>query len=98
MAVSLTNTWTDTHVGYMEWESISRAAKSGRYPLMNGNASSNRYTPAPLEADCTEYLETISVLIATLGYPALEPIRKAATESSSSVALALIHRSVLEIV
>lgn len=87
VAVSLTNTWTDTHVGYMEWESISRAAKSGRYPLMNGNAASNRYTPAPLEADCNEYLETISVLIATLGHPALEPIHKDTAESPSSVAV-----------
>ncbi|MDJ0313896.1 GIY-YIG nuclease family protein [Arthrobacter sp. H35-D1] len=61
VAVSLTNTWTDTHVGFMEWEAISRAAQAARFPLMNGNAASNRYTPAPLEADCNEYLETISV-------------------------------------
>lgn len=81
VAVSLTNTWTDTHVGFMEWEAISRALQSARYPLLNGNAASNRYTPAPLEADCNEYLETISVLTATLGYPALESIRKDAHDS-----------------
>ncbi|WP_113718092.1 GIY-YIG nuclease family protein [Arthrobacter dokdonensis] len=86
VAVSLTNTWTDTHVGFMEWEAISRAGKASRYPLLNGNAASNRYTPAPLEADCNEYLETISVLIATLGYPALESIRKNTRESPSEVA------------
>lgn len=85
VAVSLTNTWTDTHVGFMEWEAISRASQTSRYHLLNGNAASNRYTPAPLEADCNEYLETISVLIATLGYPAMEPIRKSNRETPSEI-------------
>ena len=74
IAVSLTNSWTDTHVGYMEWKSIQAAAKSGRYALLNGNAASNRHTPLPLESDCHEYLETISVLLATLGKPVLQPL------------------------
>ncbi|PXA64483.1 DUF4357 domain-containing protein [Arthrobacter psychrochitiniphilus] len=86
VAVSLTNTWTDTHVGFMEWEAISRALQAARYPLLNGNAASNRHTPAPLEADCNEYLETISLLTATLGYPALESIRKDAHDSPNEVA------------
>lgn len=86
VAVSLTNTWTDTHVGFMEWEAVTRATQASRYPLMNGNAASNRYTPAPLEADCNEYLQTISVLIATLGYPALEPIRKDTKDSPVELA------------
>lgn len=74
IAVSLTNSWTDTHVGYMEWKSIQAAAESGRYALLNGNAASNRHTPLPLESDCHEYLETISVLLATLGKPVLQPL------------------------
>lgn len=82
IAVSLTNSWTDTHVGYMEWKSIQAAAKSGRYALLNGNAASNRHTPLPLESDCHEYLETISVLLATLGKPVLQPL--AATPKSTN--------------
>lgn len=74
IAVSLTNSWTDTHVGYMEWRSIHTATASGRYALLNGNAASNRHTPLPLESDCHEYLETISVLLATLGKPVLQPL------------------------
>jgi hypothetical protein len=97
VAVSLTNTWTDTHVGFMEWEAISRAGKVSRYPLVNGNAASNRYTPAPLEADCREYLETISVLIATLGYPALEPILKKQNDSPSSAAEVAAERLSLSV-
>ncbi|MCQ1950791.1 GIY-YIG nuclease family protein [Arthrobacter sp. zg-Y859] len=74
IAVSLTNSWTDTHVGFMEWKSIQAATNSGRYALLNGNTASNRHTPLPLESDCHEYLETISVLLATLGKPVLQPL------------------------
>lgn len=89
VAVSLTNTWTDTHVGYMEWKSIDQAARSDRFRLMNANGASNRHTPAPLEADCNEYLDTISVLLTTLGFPVMEPLQKkdqgaVSTESTSS--------------
>jgi hypothetical protein len=74
IAVSLTNSWTSTHVSYMEWQAIRKATASGRYELHNGNDASNPHTPAPLEADCHEYLETISVLMTTLGYPMMEPL------------------------
>ncbi|MET3812565.1 GIY-YIG nuclease family protein [Arthrobacter sp. UYEF3] len=76
VAVSLTNTWTDTHVGYMEWQAIDKSLRSDRFKLMNGNGASNRHTPAPLEADCNEYLDTISVLLTTLGFPVMEPLQK----------------------
>jgi len=83
VAVSLTNSWTDTHVGYMEWQSIDKAIRSDRFKLMNGNGASNRHTPAPLEADCNEYLDTISVLLTTLGFPAMEPIQRREPELAS---------------
>jgi hypothetical protein len=76
VAVSLTNTWTDTHVGYMEWQAIDKSRRADRFKLMNGNGASNRHTPAPLEADCNEYLDTISVLLTTLGFPTMEPLHK----------------------
>lgn len=74
IAVSLTNSWTSTHVSYMEWQSVRRAKAAGRYDLDNQNDASNPHTPAPLEADCQEYLETISVLMTTLGHPVMEPL------------------------
>lgn len=76
VAVSLTNSWTDTHVGFMEWKAIQMAAVSGRYALLNANSASNRHTPLPLESDCHEYLETISTLLATLGKPVLQPLQR----------------------
>lgn len=77
VAVSLTNSWTDTHVGFMEWKAIQTAAASGRYALLNANSASNRHTPLPLESDCQEYLKTISILLATLGKPVLQPLKRA---------------------
>jgi hypothetical protein len=76
VAVSLTNEWTSTHVAYLEWLSLDRAQGAGRYILLNGNQASNPFTPEPLEADCQEFLETIAVLLATLGVPVLEPVQR----------------------
>lgn len=94
VAVSLANTWTNTHTGYMEWTAIKRATEAGRYELHNSNDASNPHTPAPLESDCREYLETISVLLTTLGYPVLEPVReiRLAGPDSNGAAETLVFR------
>lgn len=74
IAVSLTNQWTSTHASYMEWKALQLANQSGRYEMTNGNGASNPHTPEPMEADCAEYMETISVLLSTIGYPILQPL------------------------
>jgi hypothetical protein len=84
VAVSLTNEWTATHVAYLEWLSLDRALAAGRYVVLNGNQASNPYTPEPLEAECQEFLETIAVLLATLGAPVLEPVKRQPTSSSDA--------------
>lgn len=76
VAVSLTNEWTATHAAYLEWLSLSRATTAGRYRIINGNQASNPFTPEPLEADCQEFIETVAVLLATLGAPVLEAVKK----------------------
>ncbi|WP_417535366.1 GIY-YIG nuclease family protein [Methylophaga sp.] len=87
VAVSLTNTITDTHAKYLEWASIRLGLDSGRYQLENGNSGSKPHTPAPLEADCVEILETIRVLMSTLGYPVLEPLPSHTKEIQSTIYL-----------
>lgn len=72
VAVSHTNTMTDTHARYLEWKSIGLANKAKRFQLENGNGGSRPHTTPPLEADCKEILDTINVLISTLGFPALD--------------------------
>ncbi|WP_445169894.1 GIY-YIG nuclease family protein [Mycolicibacterium sp. Dal123E01] len=81
VAVSLTNEWTSTHVAYLEWLSVARAKESGRYGVVNGNNASNPFTPEPLEADCREFIDTIAVLLATLGAPVLESVKPVASQS-----------------
>ena len=54
---------------------MSRATAAGRYVLLNGNQASNPFTPEPLEADCQEFIETVAVLLATLGAPVLESVK-----------------------
>lgn len=76
VAVSLTNEWTATHAAYLEWLSLGRATAAGRYFLTNGNQATNPFTPEPLEADCHEFIETVAVLLATLGAPVLEAVKK----------------------
>lgn len=76
VAVSLTNSLTNTHASYLEWVSIQKAQQAGRYVLDNGNAGGRPHTPAPLQADCTEIHDTIRVLLATLGYPVFEPLAR----------------------
>lgn len=83
VAVSLTNNLTSTHAAFLEWRSIEQVAKAGRYGMENCNAGSRPYTPAPLEAECTELHETIRVLLTTLGYPVFEPIAPGGAKSES---------------
>jgi hypothetical protein len=78
IAVSRTNTITDTHARYLEWKSIQQGYEAGRYALENGNAGSRPHTPAPLQAECEEIFETIATLLATLGFALFEPLATAA--------------------
>jgi hypothetical protein len=78
IAVSRTNTITDTHARYLEWKSIQQGYVVGRYALENGNAGSRPHTPAPLQAECEEIFDTIATLLATLGFPLFQPLATAA--------------------
>jgi hypothetical protein len=88
VAVSLTNEWTATHAAYLEWLSVTRATAAGRYALTNGNQASNPFTPEPLEADCQEFIETVAILLATLGAPVLEPVKTGSSETAGQTASA----------
>jgi hypothetical protein len=77
VAVSLTNSLTNTHASYLEWMSIQRAQHAGRYVLDNGNGGARPHTPAPLQADCMEIHDTVRVLLATLGHPLFDAVAKA---------------------
>ena len=63
--MSLTNEWTVTHAT-MEQLSISRAKTAGRYRTDNSTDGSKPHTPAPMEADRHEFIDTVAVLLTTL--------------------------------
>ena len=84
IAVSLTNSLTNTHASFLEWLSIKQAAEAGRYSLQNGNGGARPHTPGPLEADCHEIHDTIRILIATLGYPVFESVAKPKAERTEA--------------
>lgn len=71
-AVSTSNSWTKVHVQYMERQAISLAKAAGARQLGNSAAGYSSHVPAPLAADCEEYLETIRVLVSTLGFSFME--------------------------
>jgi hypothetical protein len=69
VVVSRTDSLTQTHAQFLEWQSIQQCRKVARFADQNGNSGSRPYTPAPLEADCLEIFETIELLTTTLGVP-----------------------------
>jgi len=74
--ISRTNSLTQTHALFLEWHCLQATRKAGRYADENGNSGSKPHTPAPLEADCLEIFETGQALLATLGYPVFDAVRK----------------------
>lgn len=74
--VSRTDSLTQTHALFLEWHCMQSVQKAGRYVAENGNKGVRPHTPAPLEADCLEVLETGHMLLATLGYPLFDPVAK----------------------
>ena len=74
--ISRTSSLTQTHSLFLEWYCLQATRKAGRYADENGNGGSKPHTPAPLEADCLEIFETGQTLLATLGYPIFDPVRK----------------------
>jgi hypothetical protein len=76
IVISRTNSMTQTHILFLEWQCIQAVRQAGRYSDQNGNSGSRPHTPPPLEADCLEIFETASTLLATLGHPLFVPLVK----------------------
>jgi hypothetical protein len=81
--ISRTNSLTQTHGLFLEWQALQAAKAAGRYANENGNSGSKPHTPAPLEADCLEIFDTGRILLATLGYPVFEPVAFGGTKTAT---------------
>jgi predicted GIY-YIG superfamily endonuclease len=74
VAVASDGSWSSTHVTYMEQRAIVQARDLKRYQLENSDNGSLRNVPDTIAVTCDQHFDTISVLLATLGQPVLEPI------------------------
>jgi len=77
---SKSNTFTKSHVKYLEHISIKTANEIGRYDTDNQSAPAKPYITESMEADLLDNFETIKILLATLGFPIFEEIRKSTSK------------------
>jgi hypothetical protein len=74
--ISKTQYFTKTHIKYLESYCYSEAIKAGRYKLENPTIPSEPYVSESMEADLFDNFDTIKTLVATLGYPIFDQIKK----------------------
>jgi hypothetical protein len=74
--ISKTQYFTKTHIKFLESFCYSEARKAGRYKLENPTFPTMPYVSEPMEADLIDNFDTIKILIATLGYPIFDQIKK----------------------
>jgi hypothetical protein len=72
-----TNEYTKTDVKYLEHYCLAQADKIGRFKTENGKDSQRPSITEAREHDLLDNFETAKILIATLGYPLFEELRKA---------------------
>ncbi len=76
LCISNTQSFTQVHIKYLEWYCIQKAKEVGRYSLDNDQIPNKPHATEPMEADLLDTFDTLSTLVATLGFPVFEPIAK----------------------
>ena len=76
LIVSKTESFTQTHIEYLEQLAIEKALESNRYNLDNGASPKQFKVPETLEADLLDNFDTIKILLSTLGFTIFETIKK----------------------
>jgi hypothetical protein len=76
LIVSKTESFTQTHIEYLEQLAISKAYEANRYNLENGVSPRQFKVPETLEADLLDNFDTIKILLSTLGFTLFESIKK----------------------
>lgn len=74
--VSKINAFTKSHVKYLEYVAINQAQDANRYETENQTAPSKPFVTESMEADLLDSFETITILLATLGFPVFEKVSK----------------------
>ncbi len=80
LGISRTHSFTQAHIRYLEWYCLEQAQSVDRFAVENGNTPSKSFVTEPMEAALLDVFDTLSTLVATLGYPLFDPvIRPSAT-------------------
>jgi hypothetical protein len=74
--ISKTQYFTKTHIKYLESYCFSEAEKASRYKLENNTIPNMPFISESMKADLIDNFDTIKTLVATLGYPIFDQIRK----------------------
>jgi len=76
LIISKTESFTQTHIEYLEELAIDKADEANRYALENAVNPRKFKVPETLEADLLDNFDTIKILLSTLGFPLFDTIGK----------------------
>lgn len=76
LIISKTDSFTLTHIEYLEQLAINKAFEAKRFVLDNGVSPKKFKVPETLEADLLDNFDTIKILLSTLGFTIFEPIKQ----------------------
>lgn len=80
VVTSKSNTFTKSHVKFLEHVCIKTANEIGRYDTDNLATPAKPYITESMEADLLDNFDTIKILLSTLGFPIFEEIRKSTSK------------------
>jgi hypothetical protein len=80
---SKSNAFTKSHVKFLEYLCIKNAKEIGRYDTNNLTTPAKPYITESMEADLLDNYETVKILLATLGYPIFEELKKPVEKKKS---------------
>lgn len=74
--ISKTQYFTKTHIKFLEAYCYAEARRASRYKIENPTVPSMPFVSESMEADLLDNFDTIRILVATLGYPIFDQIKK----------------------
>lgn len=74
--ISQTHAFTKTHVKYLEYVAIKKAAETNRYELDNTAVPNKPHITESMEADAVDCFEIAKVLLSTLGFPLFDSVAR----------------------
>ena len=77
------NSFTPTHLSFLEQVAISKANEANRFSVENAVQPSNFVISESMEAECQDHFDAIILLLGTLGLPVFKVLSKSAPAEES---------------